>query len=82
MEGIQKNMSNISVRANSNEIREDFCGMCLAAPLALTGIGLAGISSKADYEKSKEIKLFMGISSVILLIFILWYFKDCADCKI
>ena len=32
-------------------VREDFCGICMAVPIALAGAGVAGLSSKEDYQK-------------------------------
>ena len=33
------------------EIREDFCGMCMAVPIALAGAGIAGLSTREEYKK-------------------------------
>ena len=35
------------------EIREDFCGMCMAVPIALAGAGIAGLSTREEYKKRK-----------------------------
>ena len=52
------------------EVREDFCGMCMAVPIALAGAGMAGLSSKEDYQKRKRIIISTGI--VILIISLLY----------
>jgi hypothetical protein len=63
------------------EIREDFCGMCLAVPFALAGAGVAGLSSKEDYHRRKWIMISTGIIILIISMFLLWYYQDCTSCK-
>lgn len=63
------------------EVREDFCGMCMAVPIALAGAGVAGLSSKKDYQKRKLIMISTGVMIILASMFLLWYYKDCASCK-
>jgi hypothetical protein len=64
------------------EIREDFCGMCMAVPIALAGAGVAGASTKKQYEKRKSIMIWTGVIVLLMSIFMMWYYKDCKSCKI
>ncbi|MGL5961603.1 MAG: hypothetical protein ACRCZ0_06590 [Cetobacterium sp.] len=62
------------------EIREDFCGMCMAVPIALAGAGIAGLSTREEYKKRKWIMI--GIGVVVLIITLLLYlkYKNCSSC--
>ncbi len=67
------------------KIKEDFCGACLAVPLALAGAGasISGVNRKGSYRKSKRILLWGGIISIIASIAIAYYFlkiKKCSEC--
>ena len=64
------------------EIRENFCGMCMAVPIALAGAGMAGLSTREDYKKRKWIMI--GSSIVVLIITILLYlkFRNCSSCSV
>jgi hypothetical protein len=66
------------------EIREDFCGMCMVVPFALAGAGagVAGGLSSKDYQKRKWIMISTGIVVLVISLFLLWYYKDCASCKV
>jgi hypothetical protein len=63
------------------EIREDFCGMCMAVPIALAGAGIAGLSTREAYRKRKW--MLIGISAVVLVITILLFlkYKNCSSCN-
>lgn len=63
------------------EVREDFCGMCMAIPIALAGAGVAGISSKQDYQTRKRNMICAGLVVLVISLFLLWYYKDCNSCK-
>jgi len=63
------------------EVREDFCGMCMAVPIALAGAGVAGLSSKGDYQKRKRIMISTGVVVLLISLFLLWYYQDCTSCK-
>lgn len=52
------------------EVRENFCGACLAIPLALGGVGAVGLATRTEYYSRKwVIILSFLIMFVILLIF-------------
>ena len=65
------------------ETKEDFCGACLVAPLALAGIGTAGYgSTKGGYKKSKIIFLCVGIAITLLsIIFTIYFLTKCKNCR-
>jgi len=56
--------------------------MCMAVPIALAGAGMAGLSSKEDYQKRKRIIISTGIVILIISLFLFWYYKDCSSCKV
>ena len=62
-----------------NDIKEEFCGACMAIPFALTGIGASvyGSTSKGKYKKQQKIKKYILIGGIILtLISIIYYLHD------
>jgi hypothetical protein len=65
-------------------VKEDFCGACLAVPLAMAGAGTAAGAS--DYKSKKKWKkiLFIGgiVISVISIIVAIWYLRSCESCKL
>lgn len=64
------------------EVREDFCGMCMAVPIALAGAGVAGgLSSKKDYQNRKRVIIYTGVIVLVISMFLLWYYQDCSSCK-
>ena len=66
-----------------SEIKEPFCGACVAGIAALAGAGTAGGSSSAKNKKTKKIIFWSGITITILSILILIYllfFKKCTEC--
>lgn len=72
-------------KINNEDIVENWCGACLAIPLAFVGVGASayGSSSRGKYKQQKKWSLYIGIFSVILSIIIAiyyLYFKKCTDC--
>ena len=64
---------------NDKDIIEEFCGACLAVPLAFAGIGTDayGINSRGRYKQKKKMMKYSIIASVILTLFSFffwWYF--------
>ena len=70
---------------NENDMKEDFCGACLAVPLAFAGVGASAYGangSRKNYKKTKQIVLWVGIISIVLsLIIAFYYFKNCKECR-
>jgi hypothetical protein len=78
-------MNNYSqVDNESDKITENFCGACLAAPLALAGAGAAGVGAKKNHnhKKMKNILLWGGISiTIISIIITIVYLRSCKSCR-
>lgn len=68
---------------SDEEIREDFCGACLAIPAALAGVGAAGVGAKkGNHSKTKKILLWGGISvTVISAIIAIYFLTKCKNCQ-
>ena len=63
------------------DIREDFCGVCAAIPLALAGAGVASITaSKEDYHNRKKILIITSIAVIIFSIIVLVKYRKCNQC--
>ena len=69
-------------------MKEEFCGACLAVPLALVGAGVSTAgsskSTKGKHKKLKKTLLFGGLISIfisILLIIYYKYIKKCNECR-
>ena len=74
-----------NLKENEQEpIRENFCGACVAIPLALTGIGISASSGVGSYQKNKKIMLYVGLGITIISVLFAVYFlyiKKCTDCR-
>ena len=65
------------------DTKEDFCGACLAVPLAMAGVGTAASSSNKKNKTIKKIIFWVGIIiSVISIVVAIWFLMSCEDCKI
>lgn len=64
------------------EIRENFCGMCMAVPIALAGAGVAGFASKQDYQNRKYIIIWTSIAVLITILILYLKFQNCSSCTI
>jgi hypothetical protein len=66
------------------EIKEPFCGACVAGIAALAGAGTAGGSRGAKNKKTKKIIFWVGagitLASILVLIYLLC-FRKCGECK-
>ncbi len=58
-------------------IKEDFCGACLALPLAFAGAGTATATSGDTSENKSKSSIFFWsvVISIIGLIATVWFFK-------
>lgn len=64
------------------DVVENFCGACLAVPIALAGAGTAGLSAKGTHSKTKKIMLGVGISITIIgLIIGIVFLVKCKKCR-
>ena len=80
MEGVQLKETK---RNNMHEdIKEEFCGACVAIPIALVGAGTAGLGAKGTHNKTKKIMLWCGIAlTVISLIVAIYFITRCKNCR-
>ena len=65
------------------DTKEEFCGLCLAIPLSLIGVGTAGIgATKGGYSRNKKIMLYGGIILTVLsLLVAILYLAKCKTCR-
>jgi Na+-driven multidrug efflux pump len=72
-------------KKDGDDIKEEFCPVCLAIPLAFAGVGTSayGASSRGKYKKQKKIALWGGITvtiiSILIAVYYLWI-KKCVEC--
>lgn len=66
------------------EVKEEFCGACVAGIAALAGAGTAGGSRVSKNKDTKKIIFWIGVGVSLLSILILIYllcFKKCDSCR-
>ena len=71
-------------KKDGKDVKEFFCGACLAVPLAFVGVGASayGASSRGSHKKSKKIALWGGIATIIIsLIIAIYYLTSCTNCR-
>jgi hypothetical protein len=74
-------------KVNDHELREDFCGACLAAPIAIAGSGVILYNSKNNnsrktYKLQKKISIWVGVIMIVISLAIAcYYLKSCDKCK-
>ncbi len=68
------------------ELKENFCGTCLAVPLSAVGASIASrSSSNINYTKQKRIELAINLFVTIaaFIIGVYWsFFKGCNSCTL
>jgi hypothetical protein len=72
------------VNQKKEEIKEPFCGACIAGVAALAGAGTAGGSTSSKNKTTKKIIFWTGVGVSIMSILILVYllcFKNCNQCR-
>jgi hypothetical protein len=72
-------------KKDGEDVREDWCGACLAIPFAFAGVGASayGASSRGKHKKQKKIALWGGIASIVISSLVIFYYvaiKKCTDC--
>lgn len=70
----------------TKKLKEQFCGVCAAIPLAFAGGGSTVISSKKKDSKNRyniiyNISIIVTILSVLYIIYY-FYISNCKKCKI
>ena len=91
--GCMKNsdMTELTSRENwryKNQIKENFCPLCIAPLIAVIGVGATGAGALTKEQKDKKIRealVWTGVSILgtlaIWLIFIFWK-KGCKECRL
>ena len=66
------------------EVKEEFCGACVAGIAALAGVGTVGGSRKTKNKKLQTALFWIGVSvsliSILVLIYLL-FLKRCSSCR-
>jgi hypothetical protein len=73
-------------KKDNEEVKEPFCGACVAGIAALAGTGAAGGSSKIENPKNKDIVFWVSVTITVVSIAYLIYLlclskKGCDECK-
>ena len=70
---------------NHDDVIENFCGACLAVPLAFAGVGASAYgasNSRSKYKKQKKIALWIGIITIVISLIIgIYYLFSCQNCR-
>lgn len=67
---------------NEESVKEEFCGACLAVPIAFAGLGVANYGSRKGYKKSKQLTFWIGIITILLSLYAIYYYtKTCDQCR-
>lgn len=78
----KSNIENDSAIQPNGDIKEEFCGACMALPLALVGAGAAGAGAKGGHSKTKTIMLWGGIALTLISLAVAIYFiTRCKTCR-
>ena len=68
---------------HEGEVKEEFCGACLAIPAAIAGAGAAGVGAKkGSHDKTKKILFWGGITvTVVSAVIAIIYLTKCTNCR-
>jgi Na+-driven multidrug efflux pump len=73
------------IRKENKDVKEEFCGLCMAVPLAFAGVGASAYgtsSSRGKHKSKKKIALYVGIIAIIIsLIIAAYYWFSCKKCR-
>lgn len=63
------------------DVKEGFCGICAAVPLALAGLGGTAYAASGAEEKRKKTIIIVGCSIVLIIsIFFFIKYSNCQSC--
>ncbi len=77
----------------SNETKENFCGACLAIPLAIAGLWATKVISdnarayetdEEEQERARMYTVLMWVSvfvTIVSIIAMIWYWSTCKKCN-
>ena len=76
-------MSKFNKADHKGDVKEGFCGACLAIPVALAGVGAAGVGAKkGSHDKMKKVMLWGGIAvTLISALIAVIYLSKCKNCR-
>lgn len=64
-----------------SQVREDFCGICAAVPLALAGLGGTAYVASGKEEKKRKMTIVIGCALIVVVsIIILFKYSSCSMC--
>jgi len=66
-------------------IREDFCGVCAAIPVALVGAGAGATGltlTKDEYKRKRKWLLISGVVSLLISAALIWWSMGCKKCRV
>ena len=64
------------------EVREDFCGICAAVPIALAGLGATSYAASGEEYKKRRMIMVIGCAiAVIVSLYFLVRYWGCSKCK-
>lgn len=68
---------------DTNDVVENFCGACVAIPLAFAGVGVGtyGFNSRKKYKQGKKIAFWGFFISFISLLVALYFYFSCNNCR-
>ena len=63
-------------------LREDFCGVCAAIPIALAGAGAMSYTmSGKEYNNRRTLTLIGGAIFIVVSVYLLIKYSKCQSCK-
>lgn len=67
----------------SDNVKEDFCGICAAVPLALAGLGGTAYVASGAQHRLKNTILVVGCSIVVIVtVLFLIRYSSCSACTV
>lgn len=65
-------------------IKENFCGICAAIPIALMGAGASASGlrmSKDEYRTKRKWMILGGLVSLFISVGIVLWYRECKSCR-
>jgi hypothetical protein len=68
---------------SDDDVKEDFCGICAAVPLALAGLGGTAYAASGAQHRLKNTIVIVGCSIVIIVsVYFLIKYSSCSSCRV
>lgn len=70
-------------KKDNNDVIEEFCGACVAIPLAFAGIGVGayGCNSRKKHKHAKKMAFWGFLVAFISLIVMAYFYFTCSNCR-